>query len=139
MLTDLYVIDKCTGAIHLVGSYVHDSLNVYDGEYAGVQYYNLQNGCGTLSEDAGTYEFIRSESGMLIDEFGQVIDERYEKQVKEYIQKRCAGCAHMRTCKSPKDGEWVSFNICAFPDEDGDYMETYPDRRCCENFKLKGE
>lgn len=60
-LTDLYVLDKETGHIHRVGDDCHDSLDVRNGE---VYYYNLQNGCGTLPDGMGTYEFVDSEAGM---------------------------------------------------------------------------
>ena len=51
MIINLWVKDKSSGNIHQVGTDVHDSLDLMDGE---VHYYNLQNGCGTLDE----YEWV---------------------------------------------------------------------------------
>lgn len=51
MLLNLWVKDKLTGTIHQVGTSVHDAIEFLNGE---VTYYNLQNGCGTLSD----YEWV---------------------------------------------------------------------------------
>lgn len=51
MLMNIWVKDKSSGHIHQVGTDLHDSLVLMDGK---VEYYNLQNGCGTLDE----YEFV---------------------------------------------------------------------------------
>lgn len=59
---DLYVYDKDTGHTHRVGDDQHDSLYVSDGV---VYYYNLQNGCGTLPDGSGTYEFVDSDCGWI--------------------------------------------------------------------------
>lgn len=60
MLTDIFVRDKFDGRIHRVGDDQHDSLLVRDGV---VSYYNLQNGCGTLEDGTGEYEFVNSDCG----------------------------------------------------------------------------
>lgn len=60
MLTDIYVRDKFDGSVHRVGDSKHDSLCVRGGV---VEYYNIQNGCGTLPDGAGTYEFVDSDCG----------------------------------------------------------------------------
>lgn len=49
--TKLEVFDKLLGESHIVGTSVHDVLEVLDGK---VLYYNLQNGGGTPDE----YEFV---------------------------------------------------------------------------------
>jgi hypothetical protein len=61
-LIDVFVRDKDYGIIHRVGDDIHDSLYVQDGM---VIYYNLQNGCGTLPDGNGTYEFVSSDCGEL--------------------------------------------------------------------------
>lgn len=66
-LIDLYIRDKQTGKVHMVGSDRHDSLWVDDN--GTVHYHNLQNGdgCGDNSHtdaEAG-YEFMPSEYGEL--------------------------------------------------------------------------
>lgn len=53
----IYVRDKDTGYIHLVGTDQHDRL--YLDENGHIQYLNLQNG-GTTEED---YEFVLDEQG----------------------------------------------------------------------------
>ena len=53
MLMNIWVRDKESGVIHQVGTDVHDSLELLDGK---VEYYNMQNGCGTLDE----YEFVEA-------------------------------------------------------------------------------
>jgi hypothetical protein len=56
MPLNLWVKDKETCAIHQVGADKHDSLEFVDGH---VEYYNLQNGCGTISGcGLGEYEFV---------------------------------------------------------------------------------
>ena len=60
MLTDIYVRDKSDGNVHRVGECRHDSLSVFNGV---VNYFNLQNGCGTLPDGSGTYEFVGSDCG----------------------------------------------------------------------------
>ena len=60
MLTDIFVRDKFDGRVHRVGDNQHDSLLVRDGV---VRYYNLQNGCGTLEDGSGEYEFVASYCG----------------------------------------------------------------------------
>lgn len=49
--TKLEVYDKETKTTHIVGNDTHDCLLVRNGK---VEYYNLQNGCGTPD----TYEFV---------------------------------------------------------------------------------
>ena len=58
-LTDLYIRDKQTGAIHRIGDDVHDQLTVADS--GQVEYYNLQNGDGAIAgadSDLFGYEFV---------------------------------------------------------------------------------
>lgn len=43
------------GYIHIVGTNSHDSLIAYDDR---LEYYNLQNGCGTAGNDEYGYEFV---------------------------------------------------------------------------------
>lgn len=47
--------DKQDGSVHIVGSNSHDSLIAYSDH---VEYYNLQNGCGTYRGDEYGYEFV---------------------------------------------------------------------------------
>ena len=47
----LEIRDKDSGIVHVIGTNPHDTLYVKNGI---VEYYNLQNGCGT----DGTYEFV---------------------------------------------------------------------------------
>jgi hypothetical protein len=54
MLMNIWVRDKESGTIHQVGTDVHDGLELLDGK---VEYYNIQNGCGTLG---GVYEFVEA-------------------------------------------------------------------------------
>ena len=54
MLMNIWVRDKTNGHIHQVGTDVHDSLELFGDK---IEYYNLQNGCGTLSGD--DYEFVK--------------------------------------------------------------------------------
>ena len=49
------------GYIHIVGTNSHDSLIVMNGQ---LEYYNLQNGCGTIGDDEYGYEFV-AEDGFL--------------------------------------------------------------------------
>lgn len=53
----IYVRDKDTGYIHLVGTDQHDRL--YLDENGNIQYLNLQNGGST----EGDYEFVLDEQG----------------------------------------------------------------------------
>lgn len=57
MLFNIWVKDKHTGDIHQVGSDVHDDLRLLNGR---IEYYNLQNGDGTLNSGDGGYEFIEA-------------------------------------------------------------------------------
>ena len=83
MLNDLYVYDKREKRIHRIGDERHDSLIAY---VDGVRYYNLQNGDGGGVEDdrRSGYVILRSEHGMLFDEFG-VIDRRFEEEIKKFV------------------------------------------------------
>lgn len=62
MLTDIFVRDKLDGIIHRVGADPHDSLYVKDRT---VFYFNLQNGCGTMPNGSGEYEFVDSDCGSI--------------------------------------------------------------------------
>ena len=66
-LIDLYIRDKQTGKVHMVGSDRHVSLLVDDN--GTVHYKNLQNGdgCGANShtDTESGYEFMPSEYGEL--------------------------------------------------------------------------
>ena len=62
MLNDIFVYDTNSDAVHRVGDNQHDSLIVIDGV---VEYENLQNGCGTLTNGKGTYVFVDSANGCL--------------------------------------------------------------------------
>ena len=90
--TDLYVYDKALKKIHKIGEERHDSLYVYDndGNYE-VRYYNLQNGEGGSSNDEEGHDYVilKSQNGLLTDEFG-IIDKRYEKEIAEYIAQHAA-------------------------------------------------
>ena len=55
MIINIWVRDKTNGHIHQVGTDVHDSLELFGDK---IEYYNLQNGCGTLSGDI--YEFVEA-------------------------------------------------------------------------------
>ncbi len=55
MLVNIWVKNKSSGVIHQVGTDVHDSLELFGDK---VEYYNLQNGCGTGI--GGEYEFIEA-------------------------------------------------------------------------------
>ena len=55
MMMNLWVKDKSSGVIHQIGTDVHDSLVYIDGR---VEYYNLQNGEGTMGDNLGGYEFV---------------------------------------------------------------------------------
>lgn len=55
MLINLWVRDNFTGEVHQVGTNRHDSIEFIDGQ---PQYYNMQNGCGTLSHDDGGYSWV---------------------------------------------------------------------------------
>lgn len=50
------------GYVHIVGTNSHDSLIVCNGQ---LEYYNLQNGCGTIGDDEYGYEFVVDESEYL--------------------------------------------------------------------------
>lgn len=50
------------GYVHIVGTNSHDSLILYKGQ---LEYYNLQNGCGTIGDDEYGYEFVAKESEYL--------------------------------------------------------------------------
>lgn len=50
------------GYVHIVGTNSHDSLILYKGQ---LEYYNLQNGCGTIGDDEYGYEFVAEESEYL--------------------------------------------------------------------------
>lgn len=49
------VRDKAHDEVHIVGSNSHDSLTVRSD---CIEYYNLQNGCGTHGRDEYGYEFV---------------------------------------------------------------------------------
>jgi len=53
MLINIWVKDNDSGVIHQVGTDRHDSLEMINGR---VEYYNLQNGCGTPD----TYSFVEA-------------------------------------------------------------------------------
>lgn len=53
----IYVKDKETGYIHIVGTDQHDRLYLDDDGH--IQYFNLQNGCGTPDE----YDFVLDPEG----------------------------------------------------------------------------
>lgn len=53
----IYVRDYCTKCIHMVGTNEHDRLYLDDDGY--IQYFNLQNGCGTPDE----YDFVLDPEG----------------------------------------------------------------------------
>lgn len=62
-LLDIFIKDNGNnGLIHRIGDSPHDSL--YVDEKGVVQYYNMQNGEGTL----GDYEFVPSMDGELLSE-----------------------------------------------------------------------
>lgn len=50
------------GYIHIVGTNSHDALIAYKDR---LEYYNLQNGCGTCADDEYGYEFVGEESEYL--------------------------------------------------------------------------
>lgn len=85
MLTNLYVLDKFLSEIHRIGADTHDSLSIRDGK---IFYYNLQNGDGGGVEDEAScgYVILYSEDGCLTDERGEVIDKRFEKEIREWIE-----------------------------------------------------
>lgn len=76
---ELYVRDRNSGKAHRVGDDQHDSICV--DKNGIVQYYNLQNGDGTLvgnqNEPHAGYEFVQT------DDYGEVDDET-KKQAQEY-------------------------------------------------------
>lgn len=53
----IYVRDYCTKCIHMVGTNEHDRLYLDDDGH--IQYFNLQNGCGTPDE----YDFVLDPEG----------------------------------------------------------------------------
>lgn len=53
----IYVRDYCTKCIHMVGTNEHDRLYLDDEGH--IQYFNLQNGCGTPTE----YDFVLDPKG----------------------------------------------------------------------------
>ena len=82
-MTELYVRDRRTGKAHRVGDDQHDRLHVEESGI--VQYYNLQNGDGTLcgdehEADAG-YEFVQA------DDLGNYDDETL-RQAQEFREAR---------------------------------------------------
>ena len=85
MLTNLYVLDKYFNEIHRIGADTHDSLSIRDGK---LFYYNLQNGDGGFVADEAScgYVILWSEDGSLTDECGEVIDKRFEKEIREWIE-----------------------------------------------------
>ena len=68
-LIDLYIKDKSTGKIHMIGRDVHDGLWVDNN--GTVHYMNLQNGdgCGANSrnDELAGYEFVPSDCGEMED------------------------------------------------------------------------
>lgn len=83
-LCDLYVYDKSNKAIHRIGENVHDGLTYLNSD---IHYYNLQNGDGGSCNDdeKNGYVILRSEFGMLEDEYG-IIDKRFENEIREYLK-----------------------------------------------------
>ena len=69
-LTALYVRDKSTGIIRMVGDDMHDMLTIRDGK---LYYHNLQNGdgCSLGGPDIGGYEFVEN-----VDDHGYNCDPR---------------------------------------------------------------
>lgn len=87
MILNIWVKDNTTGAIHQVGSDVHDKLITFDGK---IEYYNLQNGEGTMF---GGYSIIEPPD---MDEYISVTPEQFminrrllhkdfEKMVQEHF------------------------------------------------------
>ena len=85
-LCDMFVLDKENGNIHRIGEGMHDAIWVVED---ALHYRNLQNGDGGTVNDAGEYGYVilRSDCGCLEDDFG-IIDKRYEKEIKEYLNGR---------------------------------------------------
>lgn len=55
-LPEIWVLDTQGDVVHMVGTNHHDEL--YLDEKGRIQYYNLQNGCGT---EYGEYRFVLDE------------------------------------------------------------------------------
>lgn len=53
------VRDKAHGTEHIIGTNSHDALVV---DKHKIEYYNLQNGCGTYGDDEYGYEFVFEEN-----------------------------------------------------------------------------
>ena len=88
--TDLYVYDKSSMTIHRIGDDKHDSLIA---DFKGIRYHNLQNGeGGGISEADGEYVILKSEDGLLTDEYG-IIDKRYENAIAKYLAQHAARMA----------------------------------------------
>lgn len=80
MLMNIWVKDKTNGEIHQVGTNQHDSLMLMDG---AIQYYNLQNGSGSLSD----YEFVEAPD---LDDYVSVTPEQMyvnRKKISEDLSK----------------------------------------------------
>ena len=84
------VRDKTSGEKHIVGTDIHDSLTLRDGS---IEYYNLQNGCGT--GPGGEYEFVYNEEieRMIgeenidfcpLDKFISIMIHYYEEKLSNY-------------------------------------------------------
>lgn len=73
MMMNLWVKDKSSGVIHQIGTDVHDSLVYIDGK---VEYYNLQNGEGTMGDDLGGYEFVEQPDFNGFDDYVSITPEQ---------------------------------------------------------------
>lgn len=75
----IYVRDKQTGYIHIVGTDQHDRLYLDDN--GNIQYMNLQN-CGTTE---GDYEFVLDEQGHNHNKL-TFTKEEYEDMIRDFLQ-----------------------------------------------------
>lgn len=85
------VKDKGLGDyVHIVGTNTHDSLVVYKDH---LEYYNLQNGCGTAGNDEYGYEFVFEENEwdvpyiefVTLEEFIKLSEKEIDDQTKGLI------------------------------------------------------
>lgn len=84
-LTSLYVFDRETKRIHRIGDDPHDALYVRNG---AIRYHNMKNGDGGGCENDHSYGYVilQSKDGFLEDEFGIIIDKRFEKEIQVYLE-----------------------------------------------------
>lgn len=117
----IYVRDYCTKCIHMVGTNEHDRLYLDDDGH--IQYFNLQNGCGTPDE----YDFVLDPEG----------HDQIDGRITQCSVTRCSKCDFNGDCIERKF-KWLKQPYKKLPYKlsqfEFDIIQTYRD--CHESCKI---